>query len=228
MNISWRNKLNGEGLYLISKIAQKTGTLSYTGWENFEAVREAGHPLLWGTWHGQSMLLMPFFLKKLTPYRTIIMMPDDWRGESLYYWTKKNNFHPQPMNLEDKGMDTARKFAELVKLVKEKGYHNYISPDGPHGPSHVVKPGLIYLAEKTGAPIVPIGAYARNVYEVKRWDAYAMPLPFAHIEVAIGQPIYVPRKANRQEMSEKVASAIHHILAQAKANFYLKYETGQW
>jgi hypothetical protein len=34
----------------------------------------------------------------------------------------------------------------------------------------------------------------------------------------------VPRKANRQEMGEKVADAIHRILAQAKANFYLKYE----
>ena len=224
MNVSWRNKLNGFGLHLISAAAAATARTHVTGWEHVEQVRAAGHPLLWGAWHGQSMMLIPFFHERLTSYKLQIMMPDDWRGESLYFWTKRIGFYPYPMNLESKGMDTARQFADLVKLIKTGEYDNYISPDGPHGPSHVVKPGLIYLAEKVGAPIVPIGAYSRSTYEVKRWDAYGLPLPFAHIEVVIGEPIAVPRKADRTAVAEHLTNALHRVIAKAKDLYYLRYE----
>jgi lysophospholipid acyltransferase (LPLAT)-like uncharacterized protein len=224
MNISWRNKLNGWGLRSISRLAYRTGRVSVTGWDRVEKVRAAGLPVLWGAWHGQSMMLIPFFHEYLSNYKLQIMMPDDWRGESLYYWTKSVGFYPYPMNLENKGMETARKFADLVKLIKTGEFDNYISPDGPHGPSHVVKPGLVYLAEKVGAPIVPIGAYSRSMYEVKRWDAYGLPLPFAHIEVVIGEPIPVPRKADRTAVTEQVTNALHRVIIEAKDRYYLRYE----
>lgn len=226
MNVSWRNKINGLGLNLISYWTSATGRCNYTGLEHMEAARAGGNPVLWAAWHGQSMSLIPFFHGKLRDHKVQIMMPDDWRGESLYYWTKRIGFYPLPMDLENKGMETARRFAELIKQVKSKEFDNYISPDGPGGPSHVVKPGIVFLAQKTGLPIVPIGAYTRQSYEVKRWDAYVIPLPFNRIEVVIGEPIPVPRQADREAIAVQLAHAIHHVTAEAKAIYYARYGHG--
>ncbi|HEX6986115.1 MAG TPA: DUF374 domain-containing protein, partial [Planctomycetaceae bacterium] len=47
--------------------------------------------------------------------------------------------------------------AEAVKEIVAEldGWHVAITPDGPRGPRRKVKPGILWLAAKTGRPIVP-------------------------------------------------------------------------
>ncbi|MDF0674631.1 MAG: lysophospholipid acyltransferase family protein [Nitrospira sp.] len=42
----------------------------------------------------------------------------------------------------------------LIKLARS-GRDIAVTPDGPRGPQHVAKPGVIHLAKATGLPIVP-------------------------------------------------------------------------
>jgi hypothetical protein len=62
--------------------------------------------------------------------------------------------------------------------------------DGPRGPLHRAKPGAILAAKAAGAAIVPITARAslRWVF-AKAWDEYALPVPFAAVEIVRGGAI---------------------------------------
>jgi lysophospholipid acyltransferase (LPLAT)-like uncharacterized protein len=55
-----------------------------------------------------------------------------------------------------RGASTALR--ELIRLARG-GKNIVFTPDGPTGPSHIAKDGVIYAAMMTGLPIIPI-AYA--------------------------------------------------------------------
>lgn len=75
-----------------------------------------------------------------------------------------------------------------------------ITPDGPRGPAERVKPGLLYLASRTGLPIVPVASAARSVWRLRSWDGFRIPRPFARVVVAYGEPIAVPAELGRDEI----------------------------
>lgn len=67
-----------------------------------------------------------------------------------------------------------------------------ITVDGPLGPRHEVKPGIIALASKTQAPILPMNAIADRYWVLNRtWDKLRIPKPFSKIKVYYGEPIQV-------------------------------------
>lgn len=70
--------------------------------------------------------------------------------------------------------------------------HLAVTPDGPRGPRHVVQPGAVYLASRTGMRIVPIGVGHRRPWRVRSWDSFAIPRPFSHARCLFGEPLIVP------------------------------------
>ncbi|MGD8353706.1 MAG: lysophospholipid acyltransferase family protein [Pseudomonadota bacterium] len=78
-----------------------------------------------------------------------------------------------------------------LKNLMGRGYHATFAVDGPRGPIHEVKPGAVYLAKKTGAPVLALGASANPAHIFSRaWDHYLLPRPFARGAVVFGDPIY--------------------------------------
>jgi len=85
----------------------------------------------------------------------------------------------------------ARGLIGMKKLLSE-GYHATFAVDGPKGPIHEVKPGAVYLAKKTGFPVVGMAASARPAHIFPRsWDKYLLPWPFGKGAVILGEPIYL-------------------------------------
>jgi lysophospholipid acyltransferase (LPLAT)-like uncharacterized protein len=78
-----------------------------------------------------------------------------------------------------------------VALVKDN-ISPVVTPDGPKGPRFKFKAGAILLAQMSGRPMLPM-AYAASRAWLIQWDKFVIPMPFAHISIAIGQPRYVPR-----------------------------------
>ena len=72
----------------------------------------------------------------------------------------------------------ARALVKLVKLAKQ-GALTAFTPDGPKGPKWHFKPGVVYVAAKTGIPIVPLGGSSNRAYYFKSWDSFQLPLPFS-------------------------------------------------
>src|SRR5262245_28180741 len=73
-----------------------------------------------------------------------------------------------------------------------KGMHLAITPDGPRGPRRQLQAGVIFLASRTGLPIVPLGFAFTNAWRARSWDRFAVPLPFSSIWCAAGRAIHIP------------------------------------
>lgn len=218
--ISRLKRFIGRGLFTLSAITRRTGRFQVEGMSHFTESRRQG-PVILTAWHGMTMMLAGYLLNHYETDRLALILPDDWRGETLSVWAEKQGALPYPMNLKgEAGMATARRLAGLVRLVKREGYDCYINPDGPDGPAYRVKPGAVYIAQKTGAALLPLGAYTRTAYRLNRWDQYAVPYPWSRISVVIGPPLTVAGELTT--VAGRLTDALHRAAAQAAANYYEK------
>jgi len=78
---------------------------------------------------------------------------------------------------------------ELISKINK--YDIGITPDGPRGPKEHIHEGVLYLAYKTGKPIIPMSADAKRKLILPTWDNFILPLPFSHARVIYGEPILV-------------------------------------
>lgn len=86
----------------------------------------------------------------------------------------------------------ARALRDYYQALAKEDISPVITPDGPRGPRFKFKPGAILLAQMSGRPILPMAFAASHAWRIK-WDRFVIPVPFAHIAIAIGPPRYVPR-----------------------------------
>jgi lysophospholipid acyltransferase (LPLAT)-like uncharacterized protein len=106
---------------------------------------------------------------------------------------------------------------EMLALAESKR-SLAITPDGPRGPARVVKPGLIYLASRTGLPILPVATGARPLTRLRSWDRFRIPRPFGRVVVHYGEPIDVPRDldpAATEHWGAQVEIALDAVEAEA-------------
>lgn len=80
------------------------------------------------------------------------------------------------------------------------GYHLLFAVDGPKGPACKVQPGALFVAQKTGACIIPVSFAARGKWTFRSWDAFIIPYPFTRACIAYGEPFTVPRSISREQM----------------------------
>jgi len=89
-------------------------------------------------------------------------------------------------------------FREMEALVR-RGYKGGLVADAPQGPRFVSKLGIIYLAKRTGLPIIPVIWSADRCWTLKSWDRTIIPKPFARIVALFADtPILVPKDASRE------------------------------
>ena len=89
----------------------------------------------------------------------------------------------------------------LVNLPPQA--HVVMTPDGPRGPRRQIKPGLVFLASRTGRPIVPTAFSAVRSWRIPgSWTDLMIPKPFSRVYALTGDAICVPRDADARELAE--------------------------
>jgi lysophospholipid acyltransferase (LPLAT)-like uncharacterized protein len=106
--------------------------------------------------------------------------------------------------LGSSGEEGRRAVNALAELIK-RGWSTTISPDGPYGPARVLKKGVLHLALKSGAPIVPLTICSSRFIQWPSWDSKRFPLPFNRIRVTIHEPITV-HENNFEEVSMQITT----------------------
>jgi lysophospholipid acyltransferase (LPLAT)-like uncharacterized protein len=114
--------------------------------------------------------------------------------------------------------------AALLEIARQvrSGYHAAVTPDGPRGPRYKVQPGIIALAQQTGAAILPVTYSARWKKVLRSWDGFVVPLPFSRVVVIYGEPIYVPAQASPavfQAKRQEVEMSLRQITEMADHYF---------
>ena len=116
------------------------------------------------------------------------------------------------------GRGGVRAAIEAIKVLRD-GAWMALTPDGPRGPSGVVQPGVMTMAQKSGAALVPIGISARPRWLVRTWDRYMIPWPFAKALMIFGEPMFVPKDAAPEEVESlrlALEGEIHRLEAEAE------------
>jgi lysophospholipid acyltransferase (LPLAT)-like uncharacterized protein len=112
----------------------------------------------------------------------------------------------------------------LIKAARE-GYSIAITPDGPRGPIFKVQPGIVYLAQKAGVPVIPVACALSRKKILRSWDKYQFPLPFGRIEAVYGKPLHIAgtddvaaKTAELENLLNELTREAENLLAGAKQN----------
>ena len=112
-----------------------------------------------------------------------------------------------------RGSSSRRAVAALVGLKRalQSGSDVCLTPDGPRGPRYEIQPGVVKLAESSGAPIIPVHVRFSSAWRFATWDRFVVPMPFSRVEVTFAEPIHLPRGMD-PETFEKERLRIQDIL----------------
>jgi lysophospholipid acyltransferase (LPLAT)-like uncharacterized protein len=164
------------------------------------------------TWHGRT--LIPANLLRNRGYWALISLSRDGELQNQVF----QRFGFQTIR-GSTGRGGVRGALQMARKVREGGVLAF-TPDGPRGPTHKVQPGVILMAAKSGAPIVPVGISASRRWLIRSWDSYLVPQPFARAYFLVGEPVYVPPDLDehgRQSYAEQVEIAINCLEREAEA-----------
>jgi lysophospholipid acyltransferase (LPLAT)-like uncharacterized protein len=190
----WRNVrpyvLSGLA-FLVARALSATWRIRAVGWD--EVRGRPGGKVLAG-WHGRTFVAAAFF-----------------RGQGV--WTIIS--HSKDGEMQDRifrrfgfktirgstGRGGAMAAAESIRVLRA-GALMAFTPDGPRGPSGVVQPGILLMAKKSGAALVPVGVSADRRWLVRTWDRYMVPKPFAQCVMEFGEPMSLPPDSSEEEVEE--------------------------
>lgn len=80
---------------------------------------------------------------------------------------------------------------ELIQQLKERHEVLLITPDGPRGPRHKVKPGVALAARLAKVPVIPFSWSVSRYWQLRTWDQMLFPKPFSTIIARFGAPVIV-------------------------------------
>jgi lysophospholipid acyltransferase (LPLAT)-like uncharacterized protein len=163
-------------------------------------------PILGAFWHNR-LLVIPWIYQKHSPIPAAALTSASRDGEILAGVLASFGVRAVRGSSSRRGVGA---LIEMKKLVKE-GFDIAITPDGPRGPRYELNPGIIKLAQKTGASIIPLNVEYSRFVQVGRWDGFMIPLPFARVDVTIGAPETIPPTTTDEDF-EKERLRIQQVL----------------
>lgn len=165
---------------------------------------------LYAFWH--ETLLIPALRYAQTPTTVLISQHAD--GEMIAHACRHLGVRTVRGSTTRGGVEAMR---QILKLKGRR--HIVVTPDGPKGPRRVVQPGMLFLAARTGLPIVPVGFGFRTAWRLRSWDRFALPCPFSPVVGVIGAPLHVPADLNRSSLEhwrQKAQEAMDRVTAEAE------------
>ncbi|MBC7982342.1 MAG: lysophospholipid acyltransferase family protein [Candidatus Obscuribacterales bacterium] len=112
----------------------------------------------------------------------------------------------------------ARALRDFYLAVSKDQVSPLITPDGPRGPRYEFKSGALLISQLAGKPMLPIAFAASRVFKFRAWDRFILPLPFARVVIAVGEPIQTPRVVGPEEMQRlqiEMANTLKQLFARA-------------
>ncbi len=206
-----RAKRLGTLIYLLARGLGRTLRLYVEGWEPIERHLQEGTGAVMVTWHGRT--LIPANYMKGKGFWALISLSRD--GEVQANIFQRFGFRILRGSTSRGGVRAA---LEAARVVKAGGILAF-TPDGPRGPSQKFQPGALLIAQKAGVPIYPAGISAYPRILLPTWDRYLIPLPFARAAFLIGEPVFVPPDADKDDfarLAEQLENAINMLEARAE------------
>lgn len=192
------------------------------GGEKLEQRLAAGEPVIFCYWH-RHQLFCWYYLRRLL-----------LRGAKVGWLISASVDGEVPTKMARafgggvvfRGSTTSRG-SEALRAIAKAVVRDRISPcttpDGPYGPRSQFKPGIVKMAQLSGAPLLPIAYGARSAWVLRTWDRFVVPRPFTKVVICVGDPVPVPRdldepgvEALQRRMEQELESLFQRAHALAR------------
>ncbi|HBE82693.1 MAG TPA: hypothetical protein DDW24_07920, partial [Blastocatellia bacterium] len=173
-------------------------TLKYEteGWENFEAIENAGKIPIYSFWHNRIFAGTYFFRNR----GIVVITSQSFDGEYIARFIQRFGYGAVRGSSTRGGIGA---LVEMIRLMKQ-GLPMGFTVDGPKGPRYVAKSGACLLAKKTGNPLMPFVIECEDYWTLKSWDRLQIPKPFTKANLIIGEPIFIESRARDKELEAKI------------------------
>lgn len=186
-----RRKLLVLPIYSLARLIGITLKLKVEGIERIQNL-EGGR--IFAGWHGRTLIAANYFKGK--GLWTIISHSNDGDMQNSIF----RLFGFKTIR-GSSGRGGARAAIESIKVLKG-GASMAFTPDGPRGPTHVVQDGIMLMAQKSGAWLIPVGVSARRRRLIGTWDSYMVPGFFTDALILFGEPFKVPNDASTDDIEK--------------------------
>lgn len=146
------------------------------------------------TWHRGAIFSCYFF----GPFHPLVLFSQSPDGEYMARFAERCGMIPV------RGSSTRGGERALIQLIRSLRQGHRICAtvlDGPQGPPYRAKAGFLFLAKKTGLPLIPlIWSSARALTLERTWDKTMIPCPFSRVFIQYGDPLWVPEDASPETL----------------------------
>ncbi len=182
-----KTKWAGNLLYRIVRFYCATFRLRIVNENRWLNHLENGGRVLLCVWHQQFFPLIRHY-KKYEKYHPSLMISKSLDGEIIANIAERTGWRAVRGSSSRDGSIALK---EMTGRIKQYGLAGHIL-DGPRGPAGQVKPGIITLAQTTGAILVPVFIKAEKAWYLNSWDKFMVPKPFSLVSINFGEIISLP------------------------------------
>jgi len=145
-------------------------------------------PMIWAIWHNRILAFAHIYLRYLPMRQGAILTSASRDGEIIAAMVTRFRGGVIRGSSSRKGASALLGLLDWVR----GGYDVAIVPDGPRGPRYRFGPGIVKLAEVTGALVLPLRVEFGSYWHFKSWDRFRVPKPFSTVDIHLGPCTEVP------------------------------------
>jgi lysophospholipid acyltransferase (LPLAT)-like uncharacterized protein len=199
---------------LVYRLWMRSLRIEVKGEEFYRPLRDNNTPVILVIWHGR-IFIAPFFFRhrNIMPLvspsgdgEIVVRLASGW-GYRFLRGSSSHSLH--------------KAWATLVRTL-ETGGEVIIIPDGPKGPSRVMKLGALKLSQASGAAVVPFSFSGPRKKYLRSWDRFLLPRPFQRVVAVYGEPVTVPPgldKAALERERVRIEQSLTALDEQADGHF---------
>jgi lysophospholipid acyltransferase (LPLAT)-like uncharacterized protein len=156
-------------------------------------------PVIFAIWHNRLLMLPPVFDPCFPGRQSIGLISASRDGDLVSILIERSGYGTIRGSTSRKGVIALRQLVDALAA----GMNVLITPDGPRGPAYEVSQGVIFVAQKSSAAVVPMHMEYSSAWRLKSWDRFFVPRPFSTVRAIFGAPIHVKQTTDAQEFEKE-------------------------
>lgn len=193
IQVTWKARVFGRLIGWVIRLLGMTLRREFVG--KVDEYNKSESPLIHILWHEQ-ILASPYLWRKAFPKREVVVLTSASK-DGVMLASAVGVFGVGAVH----GSSSRRGAAAIVALRRacKSGKDLVFTPDGPRGPRHVLQPGVVKIAQTTGALVLPMHFEYLSCWRLKTWDRMQIPKPFSKVRITFGETMEVPSKLDEEE-----------------------------
>jgi lysophospholipid acyltransferase (LPLAT)-like uncharacterized protein len=164
------------------------------GLHHLDAIAASGRQPVMAFWHGRILPATFYFRRR----GIVVITSENFDGEWIARIIERFGYGTA------RGSTSRGALRAMMQLVREMeaGKAAGFTLDGPRGPARVAQAGAVWLASRTGNPLLPFHLDASSHWSLRSWDRTQIPKPFSTVALAVGEPMEVPKDASEETLEQ--------------------------